>query len=85
MAGRTVVLRFSSGTEALLWNDGIPRLGLDANHDSAVLFESASGGEDVRLFVEAACNRRLGVTTFWWDDQETQQRWQEEEPGRLAL
>ena len=37
MAGHTVALRFSSGTEATLWEDGVPRRGFDANHDSLLL------------------------------------------------
>ena len=84
MAGQTVALRFSCGTEALLWEAGIPRQGLDVNHQARVLLPTAAGNEDVDLLIEAACNRRLGVTTFWWDEQEIRHRWAEPKPGRLT-
>ena len=85
MAGRCVVLRFSTETEALLYEQGLPRQGLDVNHESAVLFERAPGGAPVDVMVEAACNRPLGATTFFWDDKAEGQRWAEATPGRLAL
>ena len=47
MAGRTVALRFSSGTEALLWDNGAPRRGFDCNRDALILFEPAAGGETI--------------------------------------
>ena len=83
MAGQPVALRFSSGTEALLWQDGAPRQGLDDHHDRVLLFPRAAGGEAVDLLVEAACNLPLGVSTFWWDHPETAKRWQEDRPGRV--
>ncbi|MDP7071115.1 MAG: glycoside hydrolase family 38 C-terminal domain-containing protein [Phycisphaerales bacterium] len=75
-----LALRFSSGTEALLRLQGLPYHGLDVNHDLAVLPADASV-ED--LLVEAACNLPLGISTFWWDEEEIQARWRETNPGRL--
>ncbi len=83
MAGRTVVLRFSTGTEATLWRDGLPVQGLDLNHEFARLFEPARGGEVFRLYVEAACNRPFGVLLFPWESPEEHRRWAEPDPGRL--
>ncbi|MBU0640106.1 MAG: hypothetical protein KKB50_14670 [Planctomycetes bacterium] len=83
LAGRAVALRFSSATEALLWDDGTPRHGLDVNHDVAPLHDPAQGNEPLDLFVEAACNHPLGSTAFEWQEQEFNQRWKEAQPGRL--
>ncbi|MSR18557.1 MAG: alpha-mannosidase [Phycisphaerales bacterium] len=81
--GCTVALRFSSGTEATLWRDGVPFHGFDPYRDTAVLFSKAQGGEVVDLLIEADCNLPLGATTFWWDQPEVRARWSEETPGRL--
>ena len=75
-----LALRFSSGTEALLRLKGVAYHGLDANHTLASIPED-SRVED--LLIEAACNQPLGISTFWWDEQEIQARWREESPGRL--
>lgn len=85
MAGRTVVLRFDTGTEALLWMDGAPYQGFDRNRDAAILFEHAAGGEPIDLLVEAACNHPLGVATtgLFWEPPEFHARWSEASPGRL--
>ena len=98
MAGKRVALRFSSGTEALLWKDGVPHQGFDPYRDLAFLWErapAASGGAPVAssapnegavavdLLIEAACNLPLGISTFWWDHAEQQARWREQHPGRL--
>lgn len=83
LAGQTVVLRFSTGTEATLWVNGVPHCGLDVNHEAVRLSESARGDEAVELFVEAACNRPFGVLLFPWEDPEEHRRWSEERPGRL--
>lgn len=83
MSGRTVVLRFSTGTEATLWRDGVPYHGLDANHEYARLFAPARGGETVDLHIEAACNRPWGVQLFPWESAEEHLRWSEPLPGRL--
>lgn len=82
-AGRCVVLRFSSGTESLLWRDGAPAGGLNLYHDSALLFPAARGGEEISLLVESSCIRPFGATVFWWDDAETRARWNEPQPGRV--
>ena len=41
MAGKRVALRFSSGTEALLWKDSVPHQGFDPYRDLAFLWERA--------------------------------------------
>ena len=45
MAGRPVSVRFASGTEALLWSDGVPVQGFDANRADNPLWQSAGGDE----------------------------------------
>lgn len=75
-------LRFSSGTEATLWRDGAPIHGLDVNH-TLIPLEFSDGRSE--LFIEAACNRPLGATTFFWDDAAEHARWKEELPGRLEF
>ena len=82
--GRRVALRFSSGAEALLWQDAQPRQAFDYHHDAVVLFDSAAGNEEVELHVEAACNRPLGATLFWWEDPDLRRRWSEPDPGQLT-
>ena len=78
----TPALRFSSGTEALLYvPDGRSWHGLDMYRDLARLPASCEG--DIELFVEAACNRPLGATLFWWDPPEDHARWSEDTPGRF--
>jgi alpha-mannosidase len=83
LAGRRVALRFSPGTEALLWRDGVPYHGFDPYRDLAFLWDRAPAGETVDLLVEAACNLPLGVSTFWWESAEHHARWREANPGRL--
>ncbi len=88
-AGKRVALRFSSGTEALLWKDGVPFQGFDPYRSLALLWDKAPGAGDgdgalaVDLLVEAACNLPLGISTFWWEDAEHHARWREANPGRL--
>ncbi len=88
--GHRTLLRFSSGTEACLYRDGIPHAGFDPYHDSAPVLPAdwrssarARGGEKINLWIEAACNLPLGATTFWWDQPEVRARWRESKPGRL--
>jgi alpha-mannosidase len=83
MKGHTVALRFSCGTEATLWRDGVQIQGFDPYRDLAYLANSAKGGEKIDLLVEGACNLPLGISTFWWDHPELQTRWREPNPGRL--
>lgn len=83
MTGKRVCLRYSSGTEALLWKDGVPHHGFDANRDTVLLHDPAAGGEAVDLLIEAACNHVLGTTQLWWEPPEKQAKWKEPEPGRL--
>ncbi|MSR40412.1 MAG: alpha-mannosidase [Phycisphaerales bacterium] len=85
MRGQCVALRFSSGTEGTLWNDGAPVHGFDPYRDFAVLLPRAKGGEKIDCFIEAACNLPLGISTFWWDHPEQHARWKEEQPGRVEL
>lgn len=79
---RSVHLRFSSGTEATLWRNGSPIHGLDVNH---TLIPLDITSPNIDLFIEAACNRPLGATTFFWDDSTEHARWKEELPGRLEF
>ena len=62
--GRQVALGFrignagstGFGAEALVWRDGRPVQGLSPNHREHVLTTSATGGEKIELFVEAAAD-----------------------------
>jgi alpha-mannosidase len=87
MAGKRVALRFSSGTEALLWRDDVPFQGFDPYRNLAFLWERApspaEGEVALDLLIEAACNLPLGVSTFWWESEEHHARWREANPGRL--
>lgn len=87
--GAEVALRFSSGTEALLWaqrgNEHVPVRGFDVNRDSLVILPNARGGEPADFLIEAACNHPFGVTGFEWDDPEVHARWNGPDPGRLVL
>ena len=87
MAGKRVALRFSSGTEALLWKDGVPFQGFDPYRNLAFLWERAPSPADgevaLDLLIEAACNLPLGVSTFWWESEEHHARWREAKPGRF--
>lgn len=81
MSGHSLSLHFSSGTEALLWKEGVPWHGFDPYHFHAPVDRPASG--EVTYLIEAACNRPLGASLFWWEHQEEHQRWREDNPGRL--
>ena len=83
MAGRPVALRFSCGTEALLYDGAASRQGFDVNHETHLLFPDATGGEAVDLLIEAACNQPLGTTSFWWDSPDAHERWESPTPGRI--
>ncbi len=83
MRGHSVALRFSCGSEATLWRDGVPFQGFDPYRDLAYLFPAAKGRESIDLYVEGACNLPLGISTFWWDHPELQARWREAKPGRV--
>ena len=79
----TPAVQFSSGTEALLYlQDGRSWHGLDMYRDVARLPEDSAG--EITVHVEAACNRPLGATLFWWDPAEDHARWAEDAPGRLG-
>ncbi len=84
MRSESVVLRFDTGTEALLWDGGVPRHGFDANRDACVLWDAAAGGESVNVLIEAACNHTLGTGWFFWDKPEVEARWSTPTPGRLS-
>ncbi len=81
--GRRVALRFSSGTEACLFRDGVPFQGFDPYRELAYLIDNCVGGEELDLLICADCNMPLGATTWWWDQPEVRARWVEEKPGRL--
>ncbi|MCH2143824.1 MAG: glycosyl hydrolase-related protein [Phycisphaerales bacterium] len=81
MRGRPIVLHFSSGTEALLWRNGTPAHGFDPYHHHAPLGTAGEG--TIELLIEAACNRPLGASLFWWEHGEEHGRWKESRPGRL--
>ncbi|QOJ14884.1 MAG: alpha-mannosidase [Planctomycetia bacterium] len=83
LAGRAVWLRFSTGTEALLWQDGQPRHGLDVNHDTVPLTRGAKPGDALAVHVEAVCSRPFGTTLFEWDDRDARARWSDPQPGCL--
>jgi alpha-mannosidase len=88
--GKPVALRFSSGTEALLWrldassaNPATALQGFDVNRDAYHLAESADGGERIEALIEAACNHPFGAGGFEWDPAEVHARWASEHPGRF--
>ena len=81
MNGHALTLHFSSGTEALLWKDDTPWHGFDPYHLHAPV--GRPYGNDASFLVEAACNRPLGASLFWWEHGEEHARWREKEPGRL--
>jgi alpha-mannosidase len=88
--GKPVALRFSSGTEALLWrldaSSATPATalqGFDVNRDAYHLADSAEGGEKIDALVEAACNHPFGAGGFEWDPAEIHARWASEHPGRF--
>ena len=81
MQNDSAILHFSAGTEALLWLDGIPRQGFDPYHHHARL--DLAGTATADILIEAACNRPLGASLFWWEHAEEHGRWKEHAPGRL--
>lgn len=88
--GKSVALRFSSGTEALLWRvdarSATPATalqGFDVNRDAYHLAEPANGGERIDALIEAACNHPFGAGGFEWDPAEVHARWASEHPGRF--
>lgn len=91
MVGRPSVLRFSSGTEALLWDVARgPVQGLDVNRDAAFVFGLEGSGAagptaagDVEYWIEAACNHPFGISCFEWDPVDHHKRWKSAEPGEL--
>ena len=82
-ADESVVLRFSSGTEALLFEDGVPFQGFDSNRRFARVNPSTDDGRSFDGLIEAACNHWFGINAFAWDPIETQWRWNSAEPGEL--
>ena len=59
-AGNTVAALIDTGSEALVWVDGAPAQGLDANRSDFILEYAAAGAGTVDLFVEAAANHLFG-------------------------
>ena len=72
--GREVALGFTIGNagstgfgaEALVWRDGRPVQGLSPNHREYLVTPSATGGEEVDLYVEAAANPPSPFGTNPW-------------------
>ena len=81
MIGKETTLHFSSGSEALLWGSDGPDHGFDPYHRTAPL--GVVSEVNIELLVEAACNRPLGASMFWWEHREEHDRWSETNPGRL--
>ncbi|MFZ4576718.1 MAG: hypothetical protein ACOYN0_20235, partial [Phycisphaerales bacterium] len=83
----TPVLRFSSGTEAMVWSRSgeqwIARQGLDVNRDEVWFSSEERDSGSFAFLIEAACNHPFGVTGFEWDDAEVHRRWKSETPGVL--
>lgn len=82
--GRSIVLRFSTGTEGLVHIGGEPVQGVDVNRDRVRLAGAAPGGR-VTAFVESVCAHPWGASVFDWDTAETRARWTDREPGRLEV
>lgn len=80
-------LRFSSGTEAMVWRrvEGgwLPVQGLDVNRDRVSLSALHVVGDEFEVLIEAACNHPFGVVGFEWDTADTHARWKSDTPGRL--
>jgi alpha-mannosidase len=51
--GETVVARIDTGAESIIWDGDDPLQGIDSNHGEIILYESAIGGENVTLYVQA--------------------------------
>lgn len=80
------VLRFSPGTEALLFDGDRPWQGFDDNRDAAPLPPSATAtGDRIELLIEAECMHPWGVRAFTWDTSETHKRWGSTDPGHVTL
>ncbi len=84
LLGKRLALRFSSGTEALLYEEGRRKQGFDLYHEYCLLSPVAAPGA-VEFYVEAACNMALGQSLFWWDAEELQEQWKRELPGELRF
>lgn len=82
--GQSVALRFSSGTEALLWRDGVPHQAFDQNRDALVLWQPAQGGDSVEAYIEAACNHAWGIVSYAAPADGATARWNTNTPGHLS-
>lgn len=67
-AGTEVHFLFDSGSEACVWEDGVPKQALTgcvpnmpATRPEYILTRSATAGEDVEVIVEMACNHLFGL------------------------
>ncbi|MHB9134114.1 MAG: alpha-mannosidase [Armatimonadota bacterium] len=60
-AGSTIAALIDMGSEALVWNNGAPAQGLDANRQDFIIDDTASAGNAVDLYVEAAGNHPFGA------------------------
>ncbi|MEX1017450.1 MAG: glycoside hydrolase family 38 C-terminal domain-containing protein [Phycisphaeraceae bacterium] len=66
--GNAFRVLFDTRTEALCWWDGAPYQGVELHRQDIKLPESVQAGDDVELYVEAACNHMLGVADEYGDD-----------------
>ncbi len=58
---------FDTRTEALCWWDGAPYQGVELHRQDIKLPSSVRAGDDIELFIEAACNHMLGVANEYGD------------------
>ncbi len=71
--GREVHLLWDSTSEACVWQDGVPRQGLTGSQGAHahgneppirpeyILSRSATGGQELTLYIEVACNHLFGI------------------------
>ncbi|MBC8107139.1 MAG: alpha-mannosidase [Anaerolineae bacterium] len=65
--GSRVDLLWDSQSEATLWIDGKSVQGLNmtsGDRPDAILLDRAKGGDDLKLQIEMACNRKFGIAPF---------------------
>lgn len=60
--GKAVVARLDCGAEAIVWENDIPLQGIDSNHGELLLSQTATGGANLSLTVQAtAMNPNVSV------------------------
>ncbi|MEI6217490.1 MAG: alpha-mannosidase, partial [bacterium] len=58
--GQTVVLRYITGGECIIFRDGLPVQALDNGRNQYVVTDNARGGEKIELYVEAGASGSFG-------------------------